>query len=80
MYFLAEAVFLCLIVPMKGNLNAVAYNDILDSSVLSLWVKSVPFLFQHDNAPLNKAISIRKWFAQSPDLNTTDPVNIPPLG
>ena len=39
-----------------------------------------PFLFQHDNAPVNKAGSIQKWFveigveeldwpAQSPDLN-----------
>ena len=38
------------------------------------------FLFQHDNAPVDKARSIRKWFveigveeldwpAQSPDLN-----------
>ena len=39
-----------------------------------------PFLFQHDDAPMHKAMSIQKWFvkigveeldwpAQNPDLN-----------
>jgi hypothetical protein len=42
------------LVPVKGNLKATAYNDILDDY----------FLFQHDNAPLHKARSIQKWFVE----------------
>ena len=73
---------LCPLVPVKGNLNATAYNN---SVFPPLWQQfgEGPFIFQHDNAPVYKARSIQKWFveigveeldwpAQSPDLNPID--------
>ena len=46
------------LVPVKGNLTATAYV-ILDDSVLpTLWQQfgEGPFLFQHDNAPVQSKV------------------------
>jgi hypothetical protein len=50
------------LVPVKGNLNATAYNDILDDLTLCQQFGEGPFLFQHDNVPVHKARAIQKWF------------------
>ena len=71
---------------MNGNRNATAYNEIqVDTLVPTLWQQFGEglFLFQHNNAPMHKARSIQKWFAeigveeldrptQSPDLNSIE--------
>ena len=49
------------LVPVMGNLNATAYNDIP-----TLWQQfgEDPFLFQQDNTPVHKARSIQKLFVE----------------
>jgi hypothetical protein len=55
------------LVPVKGNLNDISNNDILDDSVLlTFWQQfgEGPFLFQHDDASVHGARSIQKWFVE----------------
>ena len=74
------------LVPVKGTLNASAYQEMLDNSMLpTLWEPfgDGPLLFQHDCEPVHKAKSIRTRMRefvqasqvhphQSPDLNLTE--------
>ncbi|KAK3548408.1 hypothetical protein QTP70_012653 [Hemibagrus guttatus] len=78
-----ERVVLGPLVPVKGTLNASAYQDILENFMLPTLSEQFgndPFLFQHDCTPVHKARSIKTWMsefgvedldrpAQSPDLN-----------
>ena len=60
------------LVPVKGTLNASAYQEMLNNSMLpTLWqqFRGGPFLFQHDCAPdcapVHKARSINTWMRES---------------
>jgi hypothetical protein len=68
---------------LHGNVNAEGYKDILTRCVLSAVEEHFSddnCLYQHDNAPCQKARSVREWFVdnkvpemdwsvKSPDLN-----------
>jgi hypothetical protein len=74
------------LVILHGNLNAEGYKDILTHCILSMVEDQLgddDCLYQHDNAPCHKSVSLKEWFvdnnvtemdrpAQSPDLNPTE--------
>jgi hypothetical protein len=52
------------LVPLKGNLNATAYIDILDSVLATLWQQfgEGPFLLKHENTlKVHTEMVCRDW-------------------
>jgi hypothetical protein len=74
------------LVILYANLNREGYKEILTCCILSMVEDQFgddDCLYQHDNAPCHKSMSVREWFvdnnipemdwpAQSPDLNPTE--------
>ena len=50
------------LVPVKGTLNASAYQEMLNNSMLP--TLDGPFLFLHDCAPVHKARSVKTWMRE----------------
>jgi hypothetical protein len=73
------------LVILHGNINAEGHKNILTRCILSTVEDQFGddrCLYQHDNAPCHKSVSVREWFvdnkftemdwpAQSPHLNPT---------
>ncbi|MCI4388350.1 hypothetical protein PGIGA_G00084720 [Pangasianodon gigas] len=68
------------LVPVKGLNNFHTIYTLVCFQLCGNSLEKAPFLFQHDNAPMHKASSVKTWFAkvgveelhwpaQSPDLN-----------
>lgn len=88
-FFFFSGVGLGSLLPVKVNLNASPYQDILNNAMLATLQKQCgkgPFLFQQDSAQVQKARSMKTcldefgakeldWPAQSHDLNPTFGMN-----
>lgn len=82
LYCLSEAIFEWFgkdpIVPIKGNVNATAYNDIHIIACFQICGNRLgKALFQRDNAPVQNARSVKKWFS---DFGLEDLDGFAPLG
>ena len=65
-----------------GRLNSTYYVDILNNNLLpsiDALEQSVPFIFQHDNAPCHKAKIVSEWFESKIIERLTWPPNSPDL-
>lgn len=77
------------LVHVEGNLSGLGYKKILQNFIpgakTSKFAKFQKMTFQHDNAPVHKALVVHKWLqkrgvnplpwpAQSPDLNPIENV------